>query len=87
MTKTKRTEGEKMARSIYGKVVKVLVDDQTTRKRKVMKGFEDVDGNVYFVSPVVRVDGRTYEISPKPNRRGYHVIVKPFRGSRVKSRF
>ena len=76
-----------MARNIYGKVVTVLVDEQTTRRRKVMKGYEDVDGNVYFVSPVVRVDGRTYEITPKPNRRGHHLIVKPFAGERVESRF
>ena len=76
-----------MARDIYGKVVNVLVDDQTTRRRKVMKGYEDVDGNVYFVSPVVRVDGRTYEITPRKNRRGYHEIVKPFVGDRVDSRF
>jgi len=52
-----------------------------------MKGYEDVDGNVYFVSPVVRVDGRTYEITPRKNRRGYHEIVKPFVGDRVDSRF
>jgi len=76
-----------MTRSIYGKVVKVLVDEQTTRRRKVMKGYEDVDGNVYFVSPVVRVDGRTYEITPKENRRGYHEIVKLFVGDKVESRF
>ena len=76
-----------MANNIYGKVVKVLVDEQTMRRRKVMKGYEDIDGNVYFVSPVVRIDGVTYEISPKPNRRGYYEKIKKFRGSRVQSRF
>lgn len=76
-----------MARDLYGKTVKVLVDDDTVRRRKVLKGYEDINRNVHFVTPVVRIDGVTYEITPNPNKRGYHEPVKKFAGERVDSRF
>lgn len=69
----------------YGSVVNVMTPEGAKIQRKVEKGFETIDRNVHFVTPVVRIDGVWYEISNKETRRGYREVVKKFDGDRVGS--
>lgn len=67
----------------FGSVVEVKMETGDVVKRKIEKGYESIDLNVYFVSPVVRIDGVWYEVSNDSNRRGRREIVKKFEGDRV----
>lgn len=67
----------------FGNVVKVKTESGDIVKRRLEKGFENIDDNLYFVLPVVRVEGQWYEISSRNNRKGHREIVKKFKGDRV----
>lgn len=66
-----------------GETIKVKTPQGEVVKRRVEKGLESIDDNIYFVTPVVRIEGVWYEVSNKEGRRGYREIVKKFDGDRV----
>lgn len=67
----------------FGDTVKVKTESGTVIKRRLEKGLESIDDNVYFVTPVVRIEGEWYEVSNESNRKGHREIVKKFEGDRV----